>query len=181
MSSCRAEALRAIVDEGGYAERRLIEAYGDVVRGELATARGRFSTDSALSVLESEVRYNWIKHVLAQSESKPRYLQRTPSDRIDRVLTHRLMGTLLFVAIMGVVFQAIYAWSGPLMDSVDGLFAWLSGWVGAWFPEGALKSLIQDGVIAGVGGVVIFCRRSPSFFSLLPFWKIAAIWHVRPC
>ena len=164
VSSCRAEALRAIVDEGGYAERRLIEAHGDGVRGELAAARGRFSTDSALSALESEVRYNWIKRVLAQSESKPRYLQRTPSDRIDRVLTHRLMGTLLFVAIMGVVFQAIYAWSGPLMDSVDSLFAWLSGWVGAWFPEGALKSLIQDGVIAGVGGVVIFLPQIAILF-----------------
>ena len=164
VSSCRAEAFRAIVDEGGYAERRLIEAHGDGVRGKLAEARGRFSTDSGLSALESEVRYNWIKRVLAQSESKPRYLQRTPSDRIDRVLTHRLLGTLLFVAVMGVVFQAIYAWSGPLMDSVDGLFAWLSGWVGAWFPEGALKSLIQDGVIAGVGGVVIFLPQIAILF-----------------
>lgn len=163
-SSCRAEAFRAIVDEGGYAERRLIEAHGDGVRGRISETRGRFSTDSGLSALESEVRYNWIKRVLAQSESKPRYLQRTPSDRIDRVLTHRLLGTLLFVAIMGVVFQAIYAWSGPLMDSVDGLFGWLSGWVGAWFPDGALKSLIQDGVIAGVGGVVIFLPQIAILF-----------------
>lgn len=163
-SSCRAEAFRAIVDEGGYAERRLIEAHGDGVRRKLDEARCRFSTDSGLSALESEVRYNWIKRVLAQSESKPRYLQRTPSDRIDRVLTHRLSGTLLFVAVMGLVFQAIYAWSGPLMDSVDGLFAWLSGWVGAWFPEGALKSLVQDGVIAGVGGVVIFLPQIAILF-----------------
>ncbi len=160
----RAEALRAIVDEGGYAERRLIEARGDDLRMKLADARGRFSAASGLSALESEVRYNWIRRVLAQSVSQPEDLQKTHSDRIDGVITHRIWGTLLFVAIMGVVFQAIYAWAGPLMDWVDDLFAVLSGWVGGWFPEGALKSLVQDGVIAGVGGVVIFLPQIAILF-----------------
>ena len=163
-SLCRSEALRAIVDEGGYAERRLVEAHGDGFRGKLEEARGRFSEASGLSALESEVRYNWIKRVLAQCVSQPEDLQITPSDRIDGVLTHRVWGTLLFVAIMGVVFQAIYAWAGPLMDWVDDLFAVLSGHVGGWFPEGALKSLVQDGVIAGVGGVVIFLPQIAILF-----------------
>ncbi len=163
-SACRAEAFRAVVDEGGYAERRLIAAHGENLLAKLAEARGRFSAVSGFSALESEVRYNWIKQVLAESVSQPEYLQKTPSDRIDRVLTHRIWGTLLFVAIMGVVFQAIYAWAGPLMDWVDQLFSTLSGWVGAWFPNGALKSLVQDGVIAGVGGVVIFLPQIAVLF-----------------
>ncbi len=163
-SVCRSEALRAIVDEGGYAERRLIETRGDDFRGKLEEARGRFPAASGLSALESEVRYNWIRRVLAQCVSQPENLQKTPSDRIDAVLTHRVWGTLLFVAIMGVVFQAIYAWAGPLMDWVDDLFAVLSGWVGGWFPDGALKSLVQDGVIAGVGGVVIFLPQIAILF-----------------
>lgn len=160
----RAEALRAIVDEGGYAERRLIETRGDGLRMKLADARDRFPATSGLSALESEVRYKWIRRVLAQSVSQPEDLQKTHSDRIDGVLTHRIWGTLLFVAIMGVVFQAIYAWAGPLMDWVDGLFTALSVWVGGWFPEGALKSLVQDGVIAGVGGVVIFLPQIAILF-----------------
>lgn len=160
----RAEALRAIVDEGGYAERRLIETRGDGLRMKLADARARFPATSGLSALESEVRYKWIRRVLAQSVSQPEDLQKTHSDRIDGVLTHRIWGTLLFVAIMGVVFQAIYAWAGPLMDWVDGLFTALSVWVGGWFPEGALKSLVQDGVIAGVGGVVIFLPQIAILF-----------------
>ena len=163
-SACRAEAFRAIVDEGGYAERRLIEAHGENLRVKLVEARGRFSAVSGLSALESEVRYNWIKQVLAESVSQPERLQKTPSDRIDRVLTHRIWGTLFFVAIMGAVFQAIYAWAGPLMDLVDGLFSALSGWVGTWFPDGALKSLVQDGVIAGVGSVVIFLPQIAVLF-----------------
>ncbi len=163
-TACRAEAFRAIVDEGGYAERRLIETHGENFREKLAEARGRFSAGSGLSALESEVRYNWIKQVLAENVSKPEHLQKTPSDRIDRVLTHRIWGTLLFVGIMSVVFQAIYAWAGPLMDWVDGGFSALSGWVGAWFPDGALKSLVQDGVIAGVGGVVIFLPQIAVLF-----------------
>ncbi|MDE2999345.1 MAG: ferrous iron transport protein B [Gemmatimonadota bacterium] len=160
----RAEALRAIVDEGGYAERRLIETRGDGLREKLADARGRYSRVSGLSALESEVRYDWIGRVLAQSVSQPEDLQKTHSDRIDGVLTHRIWGTLLFIAIMGVVFQAIYAWAGPLMDRVDDLFAALSGWVGGWFPDGALKSLIQDGIIAGVGGVVVFLPQIAILF-----------------
>ena len=163
-SACRVEAFRAIVDEGGYAERRLIETHGDVFRGKLVEARGRFSAGSGLSALESKVRYNWIKQVLAESVSQPEHLQKTPSDRIDRVLTHRIWGTFLFVAIMGVVFQAIYAWAGPLMERVDVLFSTLSGWVGTWFPDGALQSLVQDGVIAGVGGVVIFLPQIAILF-----------------
>ncbi len=163
-STCRAEAFRAIVDEGGYAECRLIEAHGDEFRAKLVEARGRISADSGLSALESEVRYKWIRRVLAKSVLQPERLQQTPSDRIDRVLTHRIWGTLLFVAIMGVVFQAIYAWAGPLMDMVDGIFFVLSGWVGTWFPDGALKSLIQDGVIAGVGGIIIFLPQIAVLF-----------------
>ena len=163
-SACRAEAFRAIVDEGGYTERRLIEAHGDDFRAILRDVRGRFSAGNGLSALESEVRYKWIRGVLAEVVSQPEQLQKTPSDRIDRVLTHRVWGTLLFVAAMGVVFQAIYAWAGPLMDLVDGLFLVLSGWVGEWFPDGALKSLVQDGVIAGVGGVIIFLPQIAILF-----------------
>jgi ferrous iron transport protein B len=78
------------------------------------------------------------------------------SSRLDRLLTHRLFGTLIFLVLMAVVFQSIFTWAGPLMDGIEGLFGALSDWAGGHMDDGLLKSFVQDGVIAGMGGVLVF-------------------------
>ncbi len=81
----------------------------------------------------------------------------TWTDRIDRVLTHKVWGTLCFALVMLLVFQSIFIWAdlGP-MTWIDDGFGWLGSQVEARMAEGALRSLIVDGVIAGVGGVLVF-------------------------
>jgi ferrous iron transport protein B len=81
---------------------------------------------------------------------------RTKTDVVDGILTHRLWGSLIFIVVMALIFQSIYAWSGPLMDLIDGGFGALGDWVGGMMADGALKSLVTDGIIGGVGGVLIF-------------------------
>jgi ferrous iron transport protein B len=87
---------------------------------------------------------------------RPQQRPSTASDRIDRVLTHWFWGTLIFAGLMLFVFQAIFSWAGIPMDLITGAFDTLGGYVEERMPEGALRSLLVDGIIAGVGGVLVF-------------------------
>ncbi|MGX7835815.1 ferrous iron transport protein B, partial [Campylobacter fetus subsp. venerealis] len=73
---------------------------------------------------------------------------------IDKILLHPVFGYLIFGAILLLIFQAIFAWASVPMDMIDGFFAELSGWVSSMLPDGPLSSLITEGIIPGIGGVV---------------------------
>lgn len=156
------EALRALVDEDGYAERRLLTSAGDGIADRLRGLRAA-GADS-LSELESNARYAWIDGLLARALDQPNRLEGRRSDRADRVLAHRLFGTAIFVLVNILVFEAIYTWSGPLMDGIDALFAACGDRAAAFIPPGALQSLVVDGLIAGVGGVLIFLPQIAILF-----------------
>jgi ferrous iron transport protein B len=84
--------------------------------------------------------------------------------RLDRVLTHRFLGLLVFVALMALVFQAIMSWATVPMDAIDSAVAALAGFVRTHMPPGDLRDLIADGVIGGVGGVLIFLPQITFLF-----------------
>ena len=156
------EALRALVDEDGYAERRLLASAGDGIADRL---RGlRTACADSLSELESNARYAWIDGLLSRAISQPNRLESRRSDRADRILAHRLFGVAIFVLVNVLVFEAIYTWSGPLMDGIDALFAACGDRAAALIPPGALQSLVVDGLIAGVGGVLIFLPQIAILF-----------------
>ncbi|MEN3110471.1 ferrous iron transporter B [Uliginosibacterium paludis] len=75
---------------------------------------------------------------------------------IDRWVLHPVVGLAILAIVMLVVFQSVYAWAGPFSDGIEAGMGWLGEQVGAHMPEGLLHSLIVDGVIAGVGGVLVF-------------------------
>ena len=77
-------------------------------------------------------------------------------DALDRWLLHPVFGLISLAVVMFLIFQAVYAWATPLMDGIEAGFAWLGALVGSVLPEGPLASLLTDGIIAGVGGVVVF-------------------------
>ena len=83
-------------------------------------------------------------------------LPHTPSDRIDRIVLHPVMGPLLLAVLLFLVFQAVFAWAEAPMDAIKAATAWLGDSIGALLPEGWVRSLVVDGVIAGAGGVVVF-------------------------
>ena len=106
----------------------------------------------------------WIETVLDGVFTKPDCLIDSRSDRVDRVLTHPVYGSAVFFAVMVVVFQAIFSWSGPLMDAIDGIVSSFGSWVGGYVPDGLLRSLVVDGAVAGVGSVVIFVPQIALLF-----------------
>ncbi|MCH7345823.1 ferrous iron transporter B [Pelomonas sp. CA6] len=79
-----------------------------------------------------------------------------PSDRIDRVLLHPVLGPVLLAVLLFFLFQAVFAWAEAPKGWIEAATAWLGAQAGAWLPEGWLRSLVVDGLIAGVGGVLVF-------------------------
>ncbi|MCX6913994.1 MAG: ferrous iron transport protein B [Verrucomicrobia bacterium] len=91
------------------------------------------------------------------------------SDRLDRTLTHKTWGTLIFVAIMMLMFQSIFNFARIPMNALQGLVDWVGGTVGGLIPPGDLNSLLVDGVIAGVGAVVVFLPQILLLFLFIGF------------
>ena len=90
---------------------------------------------------------------------------RSPArSRLDRVLTHRVLGPILFVFFMGAVFQSIYAWAQPAMDALSGAFGWLGTAAQSALPPGPIRSLLVDGMIAGAGTVASFLPQLAILF-----------------
>ena len=150
------EVLRAIVDRGGHAERRIAGAVGDAFSGRIEAARATAGAAVPLSAIEARERYAWIREKVEGCVRRERPGRVGWSERIDRVLTHRVIGLAVFAAAMLVVFQSIFTWAAPLMEVLDGAFSALGEAVASVLPDGAVRSLIVDGVIAGVGMVLVF-------------------------
>ena len=93
----------------------------------------------------------------------------TFSDKMDRVLTHKWWGTLIFILIMGLIFQSIFTFAHYPMDAIQAGVDWLGKTVGHMIPPGDLNSLIVDGCIAGVGAVVVFLPQILLLFLFIGF------------
>ncbi len=89
------------------------------------------------------------------------------TEKIDNVVTHRFWGPLIFFALMLVVFQAIYAWSSFPMDMIEAGFASLTEAVNSVMPDAWYTSLLTDGIIAGLGGILIFIPQIAILFLLI--------------
>ena len=80
----------------------------------------------------------------------------TTSDRIDNVVLHPVVGPLLLAVLLFLIFQAVFSWAEVPMSLIEGATGALSEAAGSWLPEGWVRSLLIDGVIAGAGGVLVF-------------------------
>ena len=163
----RQRALRALVDEGGPTELGLIEDRGDGLRRLLCDLRNGAGVSAPLSAIESEARYAWVGEVLDGCVREETPLARRHSDRIDRILTHRVFGLAAFLLVSALVFQGIYAWATPAMDLVEGAISALGAAFTEALPAGPVRSMLVDGVIAGVGGVLVFLPQIALLFLLI--------------
>ena len=114
---------------------------------------------------EAMGRYAWIEGVVG-GVVRRQAVARTIDDRIDAVVTHRLWGTLLFALTMLAVFSSIFWLAAPLMEGISFAVDGVADFVRGLLPEGAIRSLVVDGVIAGAGSVVVFVPQ----IALLFFW-----------
>ena len=117
---------------------------------------------------ETIARYNFINDVLfdtVKMNSDPK--QETYSNRIDKILTHRIFGFAIFFAILFLIFQSIFAWSEYPMSLIEQLFMWLSDMGTQILPPGLLADLLIDGVLAGLSGVIIFIPQIAILFAFI--------------
>lgn len=117
---------------------------------------------------ETIARYNFINDVLFDTVkiySDPK--RETHSNRIDKILTHRIFGFIIFFAILFLIFQSIFAWSEYPMSLIEQLFMWLTDMGTQILPPGLLTDLLIDGVLAGLSGVIIFIPQIAILFAFI--------------
>jgi ferrous iron transport protein B len=118
--------------------------------------------------VETIRRYEFIQDLLNQVIIKaPNPEWKRTSHRIDRILTHKIWGYAIFLALLFVIFQSIFAWAQVPMDFIDGLFASASDWLDKSLPQGPLFDLISQGIIPGIGGIVIFVPQIAVLFAFI--------------
>jgi ferrous iron transport protein B len=115
---------------------------------------------------EVETRYHEVEALLAAAVRRPATLPAW-QDRLDSLVLHPWAGPLLLLAVLFLMFQAVYAWSAPLMDGIDGGIAWLGASIEGLLADGPLKSLLVDGVIAGAGSVLVFLPQILILFAFI--------------
>lgn len=101
-------------------------------------------------------RYAWIGEVMRECVKRYDPGKASVTERVDRILLHPLIGFPVLILVMGVLFYSIFTLAVPFMDAIDGFIAWLGDAAASLLPEGQLQNLVVDGIIGGVGGVVIF-------------------------
>ncbi|WP_416867902.1 MAG: ferrous iron transport protein B [Imperialibacter sp.] len=117
---------------------------------------------------ETLERYSMIDGILAKVLSrKPTQEQRQFSNKLDRVLTHKVWGYLIFFLVLFLMFQSIFAWAEPMMDFIDLTFSALSDFVGSVLPDGILNRLITEGILPGIGGIVVFIPQIAFLFAFI--------------
>ena len=138
--------------------------------GRIEEFEREFSFHSQKSQAEETIaRYNFINDVLfdAVKIRKEEVIKETVSNRIDRILTHKIWGFAIFFAILFVIFQSIFAWSELPMTLIETFFVWASDIGRTYLPEGILADLLVDGILAGLGGVLIFIPQIAILFAFI--------------
>ncbi|WP_075350746.1 ferrous iron transport protein B [Algoriphagus marinus] len=121
---------------------------------------------AAAQLEETKIRYRKITKIVDQAVVKESHPKKEKSG-LDSIFLHPVLGYVIFAAILLIMFQAIFAWASVPMDLIDGFFAELSGKVSGLLPSGPISSLISEGIIPGIGGVVIFIPQIAMLFGFL--------------
>lgn len=170
------EALQVMFPEAQMVESNARVKFGKQVLldalNDLPERKGdRFLKDTTIAEIddleaqeaETKARFSKIKE--AKSKFERITERKIPKTRgIDKILVHPIFGYLLFAIVLLIVFQFVYVFASIPMDLIDNTFATLSTWMGSVLPEGYVSDLITQGVIPGIGGVVIFIPQIALLF-----------------
>jgi ferrous iron transport protein B len=150
-----AEIGRLLVDGASGANQNVLECLGPNAAVNVDRYREELFGFDPPMAREARVRYSWVRDVLreVQRNVPPFFSWRT---RLGAWLNRPIPGTIGLFLTMAIVFQAVFAWATPIMDLIDDWTAIIGSTVAAGLGDGAFASLIGDGVIAGVGSVVVF-------------------------
>ncbi len=113
---------------------------------------------------ETILRYQYINGILKETYKIDVNAAKGFRASLDKILTHKVFGYLIFFLILLIIFQAIYGWSEYPMDMIDSFFASATEWVKNTLPAGVFTDLIAEGILAGIGGIVIFIPQIAFLF-----------------
>ena len=118
-----------------------------------------------LQARETLERYKLISNYLQECvREKTRPIQQSYSYKIDSLLTHRIWGYVIFLAVLFIIFQSIFTWASLPMELIDEGFNWLNSKVQSTLPPGILNDLLVGGVLAGINGIVVFIPQIALLF-----------------
>jgi ferrous iron transport protein B len=126
------------------------------------------SKAQTIQTKDTTLRYGKINRIVKKAEHKTALKgSKVYTDKIDSILTHKIWGYLIFIAILFIIFQAIFSWASWPMDLIDNYVTRFSYWLGDVLPAGVLTNLLKDGVVPGVGGVMIFIPQIAILFAFI--------------
>lgn len=112
-----------------------------------------------IQVQETVRRYQLADKMLQGIITKKQNAKELLTEKLDKILVHKFWGYIVFLFVLLIIFQCVFFLAEYPMNWIDELFAWMSGFSGEHLPEGPLNSLISNGIIPGVGGIVIFAPQ----------------------
>jgi ferrous iron transport protein B len=117
---------------------------------------------------ETIARYNYINDLLYDTVKTPVTAHdESISNKIDKVLTHKVFGFIIFMGVLLFMFQSIFAWSAYPMSLIEDLFVWIEGGLRTLLPAGSLVNLLIDGIVAGLSGVMVFIPQIAILFAFI--------------
>ncbi len=116
---------------------------------------------------ETILRYQYINNILKKTYKIDTEKATDLRFKLDKILTHKIFGYVIFVSILMLIFQSIFDWTSAPMDFIDTIFAQLSEWVKNKLPQGMFTNLLAEGIIPGIGGIVIFVPQIAMLFLLI--------------
>jgi len=151
----RFEVERALIDVDSDIANDVATLLGSAGHERLAEIRSDLFGSVPPLASEARHRYSWVRTVMEDVQSVAPIVTSIGA-KIAHFLNQPVPGTIGLFVVMAIVFQAVFAWATPLMDAIDENTAVIAGFIGSQLPDGALSSFLTDGVIAGVGSVIVF-------------------------
>jgi ferrous iron transport protein B len=159
---------RLLLDVGGYIEQWILTKHGDALKQKLISARAHLAESGcAVPAVEARTRFGWVRGAVAAAITKPAVRPITWTDKFDRILTNRIWGTLAFLVVMFFMFQSIFLWAKLPMDAIDSLRERVAKALESSMAPGPFQGLVVDGIIKGVGSVLVFLPQIMILFGFI--------------
>jgi ferrous iron transport protein B len=129
------------------------------IKDLLAGSDTKSMVPKRLQVQETVRRYQKVDKILADVITKKPQFKELLTEKLDKVLVHKFWGYIVFMFILLIIFQSVFFLAEYPMNWIDDFFAWLSAFSGQHLPEGPINSLISNGIIPGLGGIMVFAPQ----------------------
>jgi ferrous iron transport protein B len=163
---------RVLIDEGLSSGDLVVQSKGEAALEKIVSARKTLqAAGHSLARIEAETRHGWIEKNIASAITSTGQTHKF-SEALDALVLNRVLGPIIFFTLMTFVFMSIFEWAGPIMEMIDGGVGSIGEMAGAALQAaglggGPLESLVVQGIIAGVGGVLVFVPQIALLFLFL--------------